>query len=225
MRWLAACLLLFLATDVQAQSWPSRPVHWIVAFPPGGPTDLVARVVSARLGEQIGQPVVVENRPGAGGNIGADAVVKAPPDGHTLLLAIPAVVTNPFFFKTSPDPLQDLIPVIQMTGGPMVLLASQAFAGRTVGDVVQAIRSKPGKVSCGVPGSLATVGCELLSAHAGADILRVPYRGNEIAACFSLPLAQARTQTFFPSAWLTVEQSTLPGVSFAPLPALSQSRR
>jgi tripartite-type tricarboxylate transporter receptor subunit TctC len=179
-RLLAACLLLF-ATNVQAQSWANRPVRWIVAFPPGGPTDLVARVVGAKLSEQIGQPVVIENRPGAGGNIGADAVVKAPPDGHTLLLAIPAVITNPFFFKSSPDSLQDLTPVIQMTGGPMVLLASQRFAARSVGDVVQAIKARPGEVSCGVPGSLATVGCELLRAHAGAEILRVAYRGNEPA--------------------------------------------
>ena len=180
-RLLAACLLLFFATEVQAQSWATRPVRWIVAFPPGGPTDLVARVVGAKLSEQIGQPVVIENRAGAGGNLGADAVVKATPDGHTLLLAIPAVITNPFFFKASPDPLQDLTPVIQMTGGPMVLLGSQRFTARTVGDVVQAIKAKPGEVSCGVPGSLATVGCELLRAHAGAEILRVAYRGNEPA--------------------------------------------
>jgi tripartite-type tricarboxylate transporter receptor subunit TctC len=178
---LATCLVLLFATEVQAQSWPARPVRWIVAFPPGGPTDLVARVVGARLQEQIGQPVVIENRAGAGGNLGADVVVKAPPDGHTLLLAIPAVITNPFFFKASPDPLADLAPVIQMTGGPMVLLASQRFAARSVGDVVQAIKARPGEVSCGVPGSLATVGCELLRAHAGAEILRVAYRGNEPA--------------------------------------------
>jgi tripartite-type tricarboxylate transporter receptor subunit TctC len=164
-----------------AQSWPSKPVRWIVPFPPGGPTDLVARVVASKLTERIGQPVVVENRAGAGGNIGTEVVIKSSPDGHTLLLAIPSVLTNPFFFKGSPDPLRDLAPVIQMTGGPMVLLASQEFPARNVGDVVREIKAKPGQVSCGTSGSLATVGCELLRGFAGSDMLMVAYRGNEPA--------------------------------------------
>ena len=169
--WLAACAAAL------AQTYPSKPIRWVVAFAPGGPTDVVSRVIAPKLSERLGQPVVIENRTGAGGNIAADFVAKAPPDGHTVLYVVPALVTNPFLIKGSPDP-RSFAPVSQVANISMVLLASNRFPAGSVGDVLAQIRSSPGKVSCGAPGSLPTVGCELLRAHVQTDMIIVNYRGN-----------------------------------------------
>ena len=157
--------------------WPAAPVRWIVPFAPGGPTDVVSRVVGTRLSERIGQPVIIESRPGAAGNIGAEFVAKAPPDGHTLLFVVPALVTNPSFFKTSLDPAQ-LAPVIQLNWGLNVLVTHPAFPAKTVAEIIALIKAKPGTVTCGVTGSLFTVGCALLQAHAQAEVIMVPYKGQ-----------------------------------------------
>jgi len=116
-------LLLFLfSTTVIAQDWPSKPIRWLVPFAPGGPADVVARIVAAGLAERTGQPNVVENQAGASGNIAHSAASKSAPDGHTLVFVVPAVITNPFYLKASVDPFRDLAPVIHLDNASMVLM-------------------------------------------------------------------------------------------------------
>ena len=177
---LIAAALAIAAGGAHAQTapWPSRPIHWIVPFPPGGPADVVTRILSARLGDRLGQPSVVENRGGAGGNVGHEAAAKAPADGYTVLFVVPAIVTNPFFLKASIDPFKELAPVIHVDSASMVLLANPAYAPRTVAEVIAQVRSKPGSVSCAASGALPQVGCEMLRSYASADMIMVPYKGN-----------------------------------------------
>lgn len=162
----------------QSAAWPSKPVRWIVPFPPGGPADVVARILSAKLAERVGQPGIVENRGGAGGNVGHEAAARAPADGYTLLFVVPAIVTNPFFLKASIDPFKELAPVIHVDNASMVLLANLAFPGRTVADVIALVRARPGGVSCAASGALPQVGCEMLRAYAKSDMIMVQYKGN-----------------------------------------------
>jgi tripartite-type tricarboxylate transporter receptor subunit TctC len=172
------CIAL-LAGPAHAQStWPSKPIHWIVPFPPGGPADVVTRLVASKLAERTGQPGIVENRGGAGGNVGHEAAAKAPADGTTVLFVVPAIITNPFYLKASIDPFKELAPVIHLDNAWMVLLANPAFAAGTVAEVIAQARAKPGTVSCAASGALPQVGCEMLRSYAGADMIMVQYKGN-----------------------------------------------
>jgi tripartite-type tricarboxylate transporter receptor subunit TctC len=162
----------------QEPAWPAKPIRWLVPFAPGGPADVVARILAAGLAERTGQPNVVENHPGAQGNIAHAAASKSAPDGHTVLFVVPSVITNPFYLKASIDPFRDLAPVIHLDIASMVLVAHPAFPPATTADVLAFIKANPGKVSCGASGALPSVGCELLRAHAGADVLMVLYKGN-----------------------------------------------
>jgi tripartite-type tricarboxylate transporter receptor subunit TctC len=174
---LVAAILAALLPVAASGAYPDKPIRWIVPFPPGGATDVVARIIGPALAQRLGQPLVIENRPGAGGNVGSELVAKGPADGSLILLAIPGLVTNPYFLRGSIDP-QALRPVIQLTRVSFVLLASPRLAARNVTELVDAIRTNPGGVSCGSSGALPTVGCALLGAHAGADLLLVQYKGN-----------------------------------------------
>jgi tripartite-type tricarboxylate transporter receptor subunit TctC len=172
-------LAVLAASLAQAQSaWPSKPIRWIVPFPPGGPADVVTRIVSSKLAERTGQPNVVENRAGAGGNVGHEAGAKAAPDGYTVLFVVPAIVTNPFYLKASVDPFKELAPVIHLDSAWMVLLSTPSFPAATVAEVIAQARAKPGGVSCAASGALPQVGCEMLRSHAGAEMLMVQYKGN-----------------------------------------------
>jgi tripartite-type tricarboxylate transporter receptor subunit TctC len=172
-------LAMSAASASHAQSaWPSKPIRWIVPFPPGGPADVVTRIVSTKLAERTGQPAVVENRAGAGGNVGHEAAARAAPDGHTVLFVVPAIVTNPFFLKASIDPFKELAPVIHLDSAWMVLLANPAFPAATVSEVIAQARARPGAVSCAASGALPQVGCEMLRSYAGTDMIMVQYKGN-----------------------------------------------
>lgn len=175
-------LILFIGMNsralAQEPAWPSKPIRWLVPFAPGGPADVVSRILAAGLAERTGQPNVVENHPGAQGNIAHAAASKSAPDGHTVLFVVPSVITNPFYLKSSIDPFRDLAPVIYLDTASMVLLAHPGFAPATTADVLAFIKANPGKVSCGASGALPSVGCELLRSHAGAEVLMVMYKGN-----------------------------------------------
>jgi tripartite-type tricarboxylate transporter receptor subunit TctC len=175
-----AWLLLAAALGAQAQepAWPTKPIRWLVPFAPGGPADVVTRIVAAALSERTGQPNVVENQPGAGGNIAHAAASKSAPDGHTVVFVVPSVITNPFYMKAAVDPFRDLAPVIHLDNASMVLIAHPGFAPTTLAEVLSEIKAHPGRVTCGASGALPSVGCELLRAHAGADLLMVMYKGN-----------------------------------------------
>jgi tripartite-type tricarboxylate transporter receptor subunit TctC len=177
MRFIAAMLAAF-ALGAHAQDWPTKPVRWLVPFAPGGPADVVARIVAAGLQERIGQPNVVENQAGAGGNIAHAAAGKAAPDGHTIVFVVPSVITNPFYMKAAVDPFRELAPVIHLDSASMVLVANPGFPPRTLAEVMARIKANPGQVTCGASGALPSVGCELLRSHAGADMLMVMYKGN-----------------------------------------------
>ena len=173
--FLVSCATLLAQGAALAQS---KPIRWIVPFPPGGPADVVTRIVSSKLAEHTGAPNVVENRGGAGGNVGHEAAAKAPADGSTVLFVVPAIITNPYYLKASIDPFKDLAPVIHLDSAWMVLLSTPAFPASTVAEVIAQVRARPGAVSCAASGALPQVGCEMLRAYAGADMIMVQYKGN-----------------------------------------------
>ena len=171
-------LLVSMPALAQEPAWPTKPVRWLVPFAPGGPADVVSRILAAGLAERTGQPNIVDNQPGAQGNIAHAAASKSPPDGHTVLFVVPSVITNPFYLKSSIDPFRDLAPVIHLDIASMVLIAHPGFPPTSTAEVLSYIKANPGKVTCGASGALPSVGCELLRAHAGADVLMVMYKGN-----------------------------------------------
>jgi len=178
----AAGAAMLVALGAQAQTaagaaWPSKPIRWVVPYPPGGPSDMVARLLGSKLAERIGQAVIIENRPGGAGNIGVEYVMKAAPDGHAIVYAVPGIILNPFIVKSSPD-YRDLAPVIQIANASWVLIASTGFAPKTVAEVIALAKAKPGTVSCGSSGGLPTVACEWLRSYARAEMIMVMYKGQ-----------------------------------------------
>jgi len=167
-----------LGATVLAQTFPSKPVRWIVPFSPGGPADVISRVVSPKFAERLGQPVIIDNRVGGNSNIGHEAVARAPADGYTILYVVPNIVTNPSLFKGMIDPLKELAPVAQMTVQSYALIAYPGFEPRTVADIIAAAKAKPGSVSCASGGGLMTFGCEWLRTLTKIDIVHVQYKGN-----------------------------------------------
>lgn len=176
------CALTVLAfATVHAAEWPERPVKLIVGYSPGGGTDVIARLVSTRLSEILGQPVIVENRPGASGKIGALTVVNAKPDGYTLLFASdPELSIAPVVLKSmSYDPFKDLAPITQIAKGPYVLATNPNFPPNTVSELIAYVKAKPGQVNYGSSGtgtSSHLLG-EELNALTNIDAVHIPYKG------------------------------------------------
>ncbi|MBO9649416.1 MAG: tripartite tricarboxylate transporter substrate binding protein [Variovorax sp.] len=181
-RWIAGVALALAACGSFAQTaWPSKPIKLIVPFPPGGGTDFVARLLAEKLTTQAGWTIVIDNRPGAGGNIGLDAVAKATPDGYTLGLGQTAnLAINPALYTKMPfDPLTDFAPIAQVASQPVVLLVNASSPYKTLADVVAASKAKPESLRIGLAGN-GTVGHlagEMLERRAGIKILNVPYKG------------------------------------------------
>ena len=177
---LALVLGCALAVPASAQTYPTRSVRVVVPFAPGGAVDLVARTVAPRLNEALGQPVVVDNRGGAGGTIGTDIVAKARPDGHTLLVASMGVAVNAVLYPKLPyDTLKDLAPITTLGEQPNIVVVHPSVAAKSMGDLLALARAKPGQVTYGSGGvgsnsHLATV---LLAQTARVDLLHVPYKG------------------------------------------------
>lgn len=174
-------LLVFSAPAFATEAFPSRPLRLVVPFTPGGTTDILARLVAQKAGEVLGQPVVVDNRPGAGGNIGAEAVARSPADGYTLLMGtLGTQVTNQFIYPRMPyDSARDFVPVTLVANSPNVLLVNSTLNARSVGELVTLARREPGKInyaSTSTGGSPHLSG-ELLSMMAGVSMQHVPYKG------------------------------------------------
>jgi tripartite-type tricarboxylate transporter receptor subunit TctC len=165
-----------------AQTYPSRPVRMIIPFAPGGASDFVGRVMQPRLGELLGQPIVVENRAGASGNIGVEAAARSAPDGYTLFLGnIGTIAVNPAVFpKLAVNPRTDLAAVIQVVDVPSVLVANGAFSANSVKELVALAKASPGKLNYGSPGSgsVNRLEMELLRSAEGLDMVHVPYKGG-----------------------------------------------
>jgi tripartite-type tricarboxylate transporter receptor subunit TctC len=182
-RLLTAIMLAVLsASTALAQGYPNRPVRIVVPFPAGGGVDTMARIVGNKLSERLGQPVLVEHRPGAGGTLGADAVAKAAPDGYTVLLTVNALAISAALYKSLPyDPLKAFQPIVQVAANPFVLVGSQKMQAATLQDVVALAKAKPGTLNYGSSGLGAPLHllAEMFKYGAGGlDIAHIPYRGD-----------------------------------------------
>jgi len=181
-RFITAAVLALCAAPLSAQSYPTKTVRLVVPFSPGGSTDVTARILAQKLTDAWRQQVIVDNRAGAGGNIGADSVARAAPDGYTLLLATTGVMAiNHKLYKSLPyDSLKDLAPVTQIGGLPLILIVHPSLPAKSVKDLVAMAKAKPGSLSfasSGV-GSATHMTAELFRMMAGVDMVHVPYKGS-----------------------------------------------
>ncbi len=178
---LAATLAISTPHAAAADAYPAKPIRFVVAFPPGGGTDIIARSIAQKLAERIAQQVVVDNRPGAGGNIGTDIVAKAAPDGYTMLMgsAGPLAINASLFAKMPFDPVRDLAPVTLAASTPNVLVLHPSLKAATVKELIALARARPGEINFassghGTPAHLAG---ELFNSMAGVKMVHVPYKG------------------------------------------------
>ena len=179
MRKILAALLAapFIAF---AQSYPAKPVRIIVPFAPGGGSDLAGRLIAAKLTERMGTQFIVENRPGAGSNLGAELAVKSPPDGYTLLVISASYTVNPSVYKLSFDPMNDITPIIQISGGPYVVAVHPSVPANTLAEFIAYAKKEPGKLAYGSSGngSIMHVASEYFLDSARIKVLHVPYKGT-----------------------------------------------
>ena len=176
--------LLAAAAGAQAQSFPSKQVRFILPFPPGGPTDMLGRALAQKLGEQLGQTVVTDNRPGAGGNLGLELAAKSPPDGHTIVLSSPLVSISPSLYaKLNYDPERELAPVSLVAYIQNVLIVHPSVPAKTLTQLIELARRNPGKLNFGSGGVGTTshLAPSLLLSLAKIDMTHVPYKGTGVA--------------------------------------------
>lgn len=180
-KLLLTLALCAAATLALAQAWPSRPLRIVVAYPPGGVSDAVARALGDKLAAQLNTPVVIDNKAGASGSIGVDAVAKAAPDGHTIgFAAISPLALNPHLGKSPFDPAKDVVPVASVMYSPVLLLATAATDAKDLPALLAAAKARPGSVRWATsgPASLGHIMLEQLKAGAKVDITHVPYKGG-----------------------------------------------
>jgi len=202
----AALLAFSPLAPAQAQTWPDKPIKLIVSFAPGGVHDTLARVLQPRLTEALGQPIVIENRPGAGGNIAAEAVAKSEPDGYTFLVASEAIATNEYLYRSiAYDPYKDLAPVAKLADYPMALIAHPSVPANNVKELVALAKARPGSLSYGSAGIGASghLAGELFNSVEGVNIVHVPYKGGAPALA---DLVAGRIQVMFLSVSLSAPQ-------------------
>ncbi|HTD89851.1 MAG TPA: tripartite tricarboxylate transporter substrate-binding protein, partial [Burkholderiales bacterium] len=177
-----ATLLLAMsaAASVHAQSYPMKPIRIIVPFAPGGANDITIRTLNVRLPALLGQSLIIDNRPGAGGNIGAELTAKAPPDGYTLLIANNSLIMNASLYRKLPyDPFRDFVPISMAATSPNMVVAHPALPVRTIKELVALAKSKPGEISFASPGAGTSshLAGALFAARTGSNIQHVPYKG------------------------------------------------
>lgn len=184
MHRLLLAFFLLLSSGLAAAQYPSRPVKLVVPFPPAGATDVVGRLVAAKLSERLGESVVVDNKPGAGGAIGSDLVAKSPADGYTLLIATSSTHSiGPTLQKLPYDPIKDFAPITHVANVPNVLVVSPTLAVGSVQELVALAKSKPGQLnfaSSGV-GTIVHLNAELFKLISGTDMVHVPYKGTALS--------------------------------------------
>ena len=184
MKRLALLVLAFLVCGAAAaQSYPAKPVRFVVPFPPGNAGDLMARMLAEKMTASMGQSIIVDNRPGAGGNIGAEYAAKAPADGYTVLIAASGIVTaNAFLYKLSFDPQKDLAPVTLIYSGAPLLVVSPKVQARSLAELIDFAKRNPGKLTYASYGSghISHIIGEMFKQAAGVDILHVPYKSSPL---------------------------------------------
>lgn len=188
-RWLSralaalALVVMWVAPPAAAQgsSYPDRPIHLIVGFPPGGPVDVVARALGQELEKLLGQPVVIENRAGAGGIIGTEVVARAAPDGYTLLLATTTLtIQETLYNNLSYSALRDFTPIAAIAAGPQVLIVNKDVPAKNLRELIALAKSKPGQLNYASPstGGANHLAGEMLKTMAGIDVMHIPYKGG-----------------------------------------------
>src|SRR5438128_7212830 len=179
--------LLLAALPVSAQapdSYPSKPLRFILPFPPGGPTDILGRLIGERLASSLGQPVVIENRGGAGGNVGAEAAAKSAPDGYTIALVAPSLAISPSLYsKLNYDAVRDFAPVSLVATVPNVIVTHPSVSANTLAEFIQLAKTRPGGMNFGSGGSGTSnhLAGELFNIVAGVKLVHVPYKGVNLA--------------------------------------------
>ena len=193
-------LALSLPTGALGQAYPVKPVRLVVGFAPGGSTDTIARLINARLSERLGQQVIVENRPGAAGNVAAELVARAAPDGYTLYMASMSHTINPSLYpKLSFDAVRDFTPITVVTSSPFVLVVHPAVSAKTTRELIALAKSRPGELDFASGGASSHLAGELFNAMAGVKIMHIAYKssgpaamdllGGQVALMFSAPPA------------------------------------
>jgi tripartite-type tricarboxylate transporter receptor subunit TctC len=184
-KWLSAALVCLSGVSIsglaQAQSWPTKPIKLIVPYPPGGGTDVIARIVQEPLAKELGQQVIIDNRGGAGGSIGSALAAQSPSDGYTILFTLSSHTINPAIYTKLPfDTEKDFSSVVTVASLPQILVANPNFPAKTVKEVIEMAKAKPGSISYasvgnGSPGHLAGA---MMASDAGVDMTHIPYRGG-----------------------------------------------
>ncbi|MDB5819400.1 MAG: lipoprotein [Rhizobacter sp.] len=216
--WLVSALCLAGATHVAhaADAYPTKPIRMVIAFPPGGPTDVNARLFAQAMGEQLGQVIIVDNRAGAGGNIASGIVAGAPADGYTILYNTSSLLLGAMLYKSAKvDPIKDLAPVVRTVGVPLVVAVSPTMQVKTMAEFVDKVKQQPGKLnyaSSGV-GTIDHLAAALLSTELGLDMVHVPYKGTAPALT---ELIGGGTQMF-----VTTLNTLLPFITSGKLQALA----
>ena len=198
MKKVAALVFAMFALPVLAQQYPAKPVRIVVPFAPGGGSDFIARFMAQRLTAGLGQQVIVENKPGAGGVLGIEADVKSPPDGYTLTLIASSYTVNPSVYKLNFDPVGDIAPIIQMSQGPLLVVVNPALPVKTVKELIALAKSKPGALNFASSGqgSVIHLATELFDSMAGIKMNHVPYKGTGPALTDTIA---GQTNIFFSS--------------------------
>jgi tripartite-type tricarboxylate transporter receptor subunit TctC len=184
MRRLTKCLAFvcfaLMVGGVHSQQYPSKPIRIIAPFAPGGGTDFIARLIAQKLSERLGQQVIVENKPGAGGNLGSEFAVRSAPDGYTLLLVAGSYTVNPSLYKLSFDPVNDITPIVQLSQGPFVVAVHPSVPAKTLKEFIDLAKQQPDKFSYGSSGSgsITHLASELFLEMARIKVTHVPYKGT-----------------------------------------------
>ena len=185
MKKIVAILAVLLSGIASGQEFPSRTVRIVVPFTPSGPTDVISRILAERLATKWRQPVIVENRPGAGTVIGSDIVAKAPPDGHTILMAVTAHAVNATLVKKLPyDTVKDFAPIVLIATAPNILAVNPAVPVKSIAELIAYLKANPGKLNAGShgTGNMSHLAAEMLKATTGTDFTVIQYKGAQPAA-------------------------------------------
>ena len=195
---LAAGPLAAVSPSVRAQTWPTRPIRLIVPFATGGGSDFIGRFMAQRLGQALGQPMVVENRPGAGSTLGIEMVVKSPADGYTFGLIASSYTVTPSLYKLKFDPVTDITPIIQFSQGPMLVLVPKSLPVSSLSELIAIARARPGTLNYASAGqgSITHLACAYFADMAGLQMTHIPYKGTGPALTDTIA---GQTQIFFSS--------------------------
>src|SRR3954465_13399231 len=192
-------------TAAFGQAYPTRPIRIVAPFAPGGGTDLIARVAAQKLTESLGQQAVVDNRPGAGGVLGAELGAKAPPEGYTFTLIAGSYAVNPSLFKLNFDPINDITPIIQLSQGPFLVVVHPSLPVKNVKELVALAKAKPGQLTFASSGagSITQLATELFNDMAGIKMIHIPYKGTGPALTDTMA---GQVQILFGSVGVTIPQ-------------------